>query len=101
MRRRLQNVLPCYWPGLLRARSASALRNRGRGFFPTRDDDRVAIVQWSKRRRGVDPLDRGEDSDSGDSLGAPGVLGSWSWSRSRYASLNQRRSFYGTVASDF
>ena len=63
-------------PGLLHARSASALRDRGRGFFAAHDDDCAAVVQWSKRSRGADPLDRGEHSDSGDSLGQPELLGS-------------------------
>src|SRR5258707_12513845 len=79
MRRRLQDVLPCYWPGLFRARSASALRDRGRGFFPAHDDDRAAVVQWSKRRRRADPLDRGSVLISGDSLGTPKISGIDRW----------------------
>src|SRR6266851_3427733 len=79
MRRRLQNVLPCYWPGLLRSPSASALRDRGRGFFPAHDDDRAAVVQWSKRRPRADPLDRGSVLISGDSLGTPKILGIDRW----------------------
>jgi len=39
-------------------RSASALRDRSRGFFPAHDDDRAAVVQWSKRRREVDGLEQ-------------------------------------------
>jgi hypothetical protein len=29
------------------------------GLAPAHDDDRDAVVQWSKRRRGADPLERG------------------------------------------
>src|SRR5258708_25384581 len=79
MRRRVHNGLPCYGPGLLRSRSASAVRNRGRGFFPAHDDDGAAVVQWSKRHPRADPLDRGSVLISGDSLGTPKISGIDRW----------------------